>query len=91
MIMAGVATFLIGFGIVLNGLLFTVPKESSRRSLNEAKEDIERAMSLATKRREELPVGSQAGVPVASVTEHTTHRLASDAQLAPHVTAKRAE
>jgi hypothetical protein len=93
MIMAGVATFLIGFGIVLNGLLFTVPRESSRRSLNEAKEEIERAMSLATKRREELPIASQAGLPVSSVTEHTTHRLASDAQLAPQAGAasKRAE
>ncbi|HEX8749382.1 MAG TPA: zinc ribbon domain-containing protein, partial [Pyrinomonadaceae bacterium] len=83
MIMAGVVTFLIGFGIVLNGMLFTVPKESSRHSLNEAREEIEHAMSLATKRREELPIGSQAGVPAASVTEHTTHRLASDLQLAP--------
>lgn len=91
--MLGVTTFLIGLGIVLNGLLLTVPKESSRRSLNEAREDIERAMSISTKRREELPVGSQADVPVASVTEHTTHRLASDAQLAPQAgaTLKRVE
>jgi hypothetical protein len=92
-VMLGVTTFLIGLGIILNGLLLTVPKESSRRSLNEAREDIERAMSLATKRREELSVASQAGLPAPSVTEHTTHRLAGDAELATRtvVTAKRAE
>lgn len=92
--MLGVTTFLIGLGIVLNGLLLTVPREPSRRSLNESKEEIERVMSLVTKRREELPAGSQgAGVQTASVTEHTTHRLAGDAPLAPQAgaTVKRAE
>jgi hypothetical protein len=84
MIMAGVATFLIGLGIVINGLLFTVAKEqNSQRSLNEAKEEIERAMSLATRKREELPVSTQTSVPAPSVTEHTTHRLASEPALAP--------
>ncbi|HKS28330.1 MAG TPA: hypothetical protein VJS44_10945 [Pyrinomonadaceae bacterium] len=86
-VMLGVTTFLIGLGIVLNGLLLTVPKESSMRSLNEAREDVERAMSIATKRREELNVGIQAALAASSVTEHTTHRLAADAQLAQQVTA----
>lgn len=83
LVMFGVTTFLIGLGIVLNGLLFTVPKESSRRSLIGEKEGIERAMSLATKKREELPLGEQPGIPVSSVTEHTTHRLPNEAVLEP--------
>jgi hypothetical protein len=91
--MLGVTTFLIGLGIVLNGLLLTVPKERSQLSLNEAKEEIELAMSVSTKRREELPVASQTGIPVSSVTEHTTHRLPNDTTLSPQTgaTAKRAE
>jgi hypothetical protein len=84
MIMAGVATFLIGLGIIINGLLFTVTKEhSAERSLNAAREDIERAMSLATNTREELPTARQMGTPAASVTEHTTHRLATEPAMAP--------
>lgn len=83
MVMAGWATFLIGLGIVLNGLFFTVPKEKeSQRSLKAAREELERAMSLATNKREELPVSAQASMPVSSVTEHTTHRLANDVPVA---------
>ena len=84
MIMAGVATFLIGLGIVINGLLFTVPKEqTSQRSLNAAREEIERAMSLTTNRREELATAAQLSIPSLSVTEHTTHRLPDEPALAP--------
>ncbi|MBD0373289.1 MAG: zinc ribbon domain-containing protein [Pyrinomonadaceae bacterium] len=93
LVMLGVTTFLIGLGIVLNGLLFTMPKESSRRSLIAEKEEIERAMSLATKKREELRLGEESGVPVSSVTEHTTHRLPGEAVLEPKTgsSARRAE
>lgn len=80
LVMLGVTTFLIGLGIVLNGLLLTIPKES-QRALNESKEEMEFAMSLATKRREELRAASQVDIPVSSVTEHTTHRLPDDAAL----------
>lgn len=93
LVMLGVTAFLIGLGIILNGLLLTVPKEPSWRSLNEAKQELESAMSLSTNKREELSVGSQMSIPVSSVTEHTTHRLPNDTSLAPQTgaTAKRAE
>jgi hypothetical protein len=82
MVMAGVATFLIGLGIVLNGLLFTVPKErASKRSLDAIKEEIERSLKPADT-REELPGISQMGLAPSSVTEHTTHRLPNDPRLA---------
>ncbi len=85
MVMAGVVTFLIGLGIVLNGLLFTIPKgKDKERSLDAAKEEIERAINLAGARKE-VQAASGAGVAVSSVTEHTTHRLAGDAALARDV------
>lgn len=80
LVMLGVTTFLIGLGIVLNGLLLTIPKES-QRSLNEAREEVELAMSMATKRQEQLKATSEMGIPVSSVTEHTTHRLPNDSPL----------
>ncbi|HEY0324215.1 MAG TPA: zinc ribbon domain-containing protein [Pyrinomonadaceae bacterium] len=81
MIMAGVATFLIGLGIVLNGLLFTIPKEQpAQRSLDAAKEETERYIKSADT-REELPTARQMSMPVSSVTEHTTHRLPNDPSL----------
>jgi hypothetical protein len=83
MAMAGVATFLIGLGIVLNGLLFTVPKSQAlQRSLDAAGEDTGRFLKPADT-REELPTVRQVSMPVSSVTEHTTHRLPNDAPLAP--------
>lgn len=83
MIMAGVAAFLIGLGIVINGLLFTVPKEQTRqRSLDAVKDEIERSIASANT-REELPSARQMGMPVSSVTEHTTHRLPNEPVLAP--------
>lgn len=80
LVMLGVTTFLIGLGIILNGLLLTIPKDSPR-SLNESKEEVELAMSMAMKRREELRAASPDGISVSSVTEHTTHRLPDDAAL----------
>lgn len=81
MIMAGVATFLIGLGIVLNGLLFTIPKEqSSVRSLDAVKQELEHSIKSADT-REELPTARQMSIPASSVTEHTTHRLANDPAL----------
>lgn len=81
MIMAGVTLFLIGLGIVINGLLFTIPKEQqSQRSLDAVKEEIERSIKSADT-REELPTARQMSMPVSSVTEHTTHRLPNDPSL----------
>lgn len=89
MIMAGVTTFLIGFGIILNGLLFTTTKEQrSQRSLDDAREDFERAVTLAAKTRQELPASNQTDIPLPSVTEHTTHKLPNDSVLAPKAGAK---
>jgi hypothetical protein len=83
MITAGVATFLIGLGIVINGLLFTVPKgQSLQPARDEVREGTERFLKPADK-REELPTVSQINMPVSSVTEHTTHRLPNDAALTP--------
>ena len=82
MVMAGVATFLIGLGIVFNGLLFTVPKgQASRRSLDAIKGEIERSLKPADT-REELPNVRQMGLAPSSVTEHTTHRLPNESLLA---------
>lgn len=75
MVMAGVATFLIGLGIIINGLLFTVPKErKSARSLDEVKDEIERSVKGA-----ELTTARRMSLPVPSVTENTTHRLPNEA------------
>ncbi|MCA1558010.1 MAG: hypothetical protein LC731_05655, partial [Acidobacteria bacterium] len=83
LVMLGVTAFLIGLGIVINGLLFTIPKgQSSSRSLDVVKEEIERSFKSANT-REELPPAREMGVPVSSVTEHTTHRLPQEAAQEP--------
>ena len=74
----GVAAFLVGLGIIINGLAFTVPKEqSSARALDATKEGLEQSV-ISTSPREELPAARQMSVPVASVTDHTTHRLPNE-------------
>ena len=84
MIMAGVATFLIGLGIVINGLLFTVPKEQAGgRSKGVGLKEEKEIFLSAANTREELPAAKQLGMPVPSVTEHTTHRLASETAFTP--------
>jgi hypothetical protein len=84
LVMLGVTAFLIGFGIVLNGLLFTIPKgqQSNARSLDTINDEIERSFKSANT-REELPPVREMGMPVSSVTEHTTHRLPDEAAHAP--------
>lgn len=77
----GVAACLIGLGIIINGLLFTVPKEQTNpRSLAAVKEETGRPVGSANT-REELPTARQMSIPVSSVTDHTTHRLPSDKSL----------
>jgi hypothetical protein len=93
MITVGVAAFLIGLGIVINGLLFTVPNEQApKRSLDALKEEIERSIKSAAT-REELPTARRMSMSASSVTEHTTHRLANETLLAKDAgsTLKRSE
>jgi hypothetical protein len=79
----GLVTFLIGLGLVINGLLFTVP----RKSLPGSEED-----ALAQKLLDSVPQYNSPQIqvrattnelapgqrtPVPSITEHTTHHLQS--------------
>jgi hypothetical protein len=81
----GVVTFLIGLGLVINGLAFTIP----RKKIDDRSDEAESQRELETKAKryadDQLAAGSQstndlpspisriAGSP--SVTEHTTHQL----------------
>ena len=72
----GVIAFLIGLGIVINGLAFTVP----RKTLPDRSDDARSQKELESKMRyPQLGSGSQITndlpSPVSSVTEHTTHHL----------------
>ncbi len=71
MIGAGLITFFVGLGIIVNGLLFTVPKKSvSDKSFDansQRKIDAERQTN-------ELALPESNDI-FSSVTEHTTHRL----------------
>ena len=74
-------TFLVGIGVIINGLLFTVPKKSLPGDINDA---LSQRMLDATLNRtpveipapnnltNELPVRKPQPV---SITEHTTHHL----------------
>ncbi|HSS20727.1 MAG TPA: hypothetical protein VLL54_11680 [Pyrinomonadaceae bacterium] len=72
----GVITFLIGFGIVLNGFVFTVPKKTlaDRSDDARAQKELESRVSYP-----QLSNGPQTTndlpSPIPSVTEHTTHHL----------------
>ena len=83
----GVITFLIGLGLVLNGLAFTVPRKTlaDRSDDAEAQRELEAMAAQSGYSGNQLSAGSQvtndlpsvndriAGRP--SVTEHTTHHL----------------
>ena len=77
-------TFLIGIGVIINGLVFTVPRKSLPGGINEALS--QKALDAALNRvPHEIPAPNSltnelppAGKPQAvSVTEHTTHHLKS--------------
>ena len=81
-ILPGFITFMIGLGIILNGVLFTVP----RKQLPGAESDAlaqEMLDSMQNRTRYEPPVagslanerGQGTNPQLASVTEHTTHHL----------------
>ncbi len=90
MIAAGFAAFLIGLGIVINGLLFTITKEQKARPQLNAGTDESKARVVANDTREELPSASQMGL-APSVTEHTTHRLAGESVMIPKSNARSIE
>lgn len=81
-ILPGFITFMIGLGIVINGLLFTVPKKRLPGATSDAlAQEVLDSMQMRT--RYEPPIagsltnelGPSANTQIASVTEHTTHHL----------------
>jgi hypothetical protein len=83
MLLPGFITFMVGIGIVVNGLLFTVPKKKLPGGVSDAlAQDVLDSMQMRT--RYEPPIagsltnelGPASATPqLASVTEHTTHHL----------------
>jgi hypothetical protein len=82
----GVITFLIGIGLVINGLAFTVPRRELNDRSNEAESqrELESRIQAATSARQLSPLSQSTNdlsVPAdrimsqPSVTEHTTHHL----------------
>jgi hypothetical protein len=71
----GVILFLIGLGIVLNGLLFTAPKQHApERSRDKDQKELLERSSVSIENS--APAGQLSGAPP-SVTELTTHNLSS--------------
>jgi hypothetical protein len=71
----GVIVFLIGLGLVLNGLLLTVPKlHALERSRDKNREELLEHSSDSI--QNSAPAGQLSGAPP-SVTELTTHNLSS--------------
>ena len=82
LIMPGFVTFMIGLGIILNGLLFTVPRKELPGGTSDALAQ-EVLDSVQSRTRYEPPIagsltnelGQGTNPQPASVTEHTTHHL----------------
>ena len=78
MIGAGLITFMIGLGIVINGLLFTVPAKQvpdhSQDALNQNLLDRQIGGSAVDTQKKLM---QPSAMPI-SVTEHTTHQLARE-------------
>ena len=79
-IIPGFVTFMIGIGIIINGLLFTVPRKKLPGDPYDAL--AQQALDLAqTHVRQEAPaagtneLGPGTSPSLASITEHTTHHL----------------
>ncbi|HXF40642.1 MAG TPA: hypothetical protein VN687_13070, partial [Blastocatellia bacterium] len=83
MIGLGVTAFLIGLGLILNALLFTVPKQNVPLPLSDAhpRALIDDAPNRVLQVKRELTTAEPLGPPP-SVTEQTTHHL-SDSPAAP--------
>jgi hypothetical protein len=69
---AGLVTFFIGLSLVINGLLFTIPKR--RLSDNSPEAESQRQLDLPKPHTNELVLPETNDV-FSSVTEHTTHQL----------------
>jgi hypothetical protein len=78
----GLITLMIGLGIVINGLLFTVPRKKLPGDTSDALAQ-EALDSMQNRMRYEQPVvasltnelGPGSPSPLSSITEHTTHHL----------------
>ncbi len=77
--------FLIGLGVVINGLWFTVPKQSMPdRSLGWHRQDgLEGALRRVTGEQGELSASGPSAQPI-SVTEQTTQHLSGGLVQTPH-------
>ena len=81
----GVITFLIGLGLVINGLAFTIPRKTLADRSDDARAQKELESQAWSPYQNQLSPGSQttndlpnpnvAIADRASVTEHTTHHL----------------
>jgi hypothetical protein len=82
----GLIAFLVGLGMVINGLVFTVPRKTlpDRSADAESQRQLEAGaqggytdsqLSGATQTTNDLPSPADRIVPRSSVTEHTTHQL----------------
>lgn len=67
----GFIAFMIGIGIIINGLLFTLPRKTLPGGTNDAV--AQEALDSAQRLTNELPTGVRP--PLTSITEHTTHHL----------------
>jgi hypothetical protein len=85
----GLIAFLVGLGMVINGLVFTVPRKTlaDRSADAESQRQLEAEaqggntgsqLSGATQTTNDLPSPGDRMVPRSSVTEHTTHQLKSN-------------
>jgi hypothetical protein len=72
MVGAGLITFLIGLGIVINGLLFTIPPKSVADNSLDARS--QRELDIARLETDELLL-PETNNTFPSVTEHTTQHL----------------
>ena len=73
MIGAGLITFFIGLGIIINGLLFTVPKKILSDKSSDARS--QREIDAAENSTNELALPEPNNSVFSSVTEHTTRTL----------------
>jgi hypothetical protein len=76
MMLPWLITFMVGVGVIVNGLLFTVPRKElpgdAADAMSQKALDMNRGVYETPGRTNELGPGMQ---PQASITEHTTHHL----------------
>lgn len=75
---AGIVAFMIGLGLLINGLAFTIPRRERLDRSSEAETQSNLDQQQATTARSLSPSPGTTGVPAPSVTEHTTHQLKID-------------